>query len=102
MDGIPDGEPWFSIYCYGDDYVFPQSARQNDTVLQEYLDVLEFSLDEDARIEASKAVQAHLIENFVCIPVCEFGTGIAFRTDTVVAPNVISDTATNLRYIDVV
>ena len=102
MDGIPDGEPWFSIYVYGDNYVFPQSARQNDPELQEYLDVLEFSLDEDARIQASKAVQAYLIDNYICIPICEFGTGIAYRSDTVSAPNIISDTMTNLRYVKLV
>jgi peptide/nickel transport system substrate-binding protein len=102
MDGIPDGEPWFSIYVFGDNYVFPQSAQQNDAELQEYLDVMEFSLDEDERLEASKKIQAHLIENFITIPVCEFGTGVAYRTDTISSHNIISDTATNLRYVDLI
>jgi len=102
MDGIPDGEPWFSIYVYGANYVFPQAGMQNEPELQEYLDVLEHQLDENARLQASANVQQYLYDHFICVPIAEVNTGVGYRTDTVVAPHINSNIATNLRYVDMV
>ena len=102
MDGIPDGDPYFSMYVFGRAYIFPQSRLENDLKMQEYLDVITQSLVDSERAIASKNIQRHLIETFRTIPIVEWGLSVIYRTDKVTNPNMNSLMRSNLRFIQMV
>ena len=102
LDGIPDGEPWFSMYVYEGTYYFGETAMPDEAELQEYIHTLKTSLVESERVAASKGIQNYLIDNFLMLPTSEFGIGVCYNSETVKNPHILNNVTCNLRYMELV